>query len=262
MSKMPIKPLIGVSASTLMLPQHSVPHHSSGEKYLRAVAGGAGGVPMLIAAIPEAYEVDELAQRLDGLFLTGGRANIEPHHYGGAPFPPDEVRDSARDNVMLPLIRACVRAGVPIFGVCRGIQEINVALGGTLHYRVHEVAGMMDHRMPREGEIEVKFGLRHSIALAPDGMLADLVRRTDLRVNSAHGQGLDRLGDGLVVEALAPDGLVEAVRLDEAKAFCVGVQWHAEWRYNEHELSNALFAAFGAAASERAAERTTRLTTA
>ena len=262
MSMMSVKPLIGVSGSTLMLPQHSIPHHSSGEKYLRAVATGSGGVPMVIAALPEAYEIDELVHRLDGLFLTGGRANIEPHHYGGPPFPPEEHRDPPRDNVVLPLIRACVRDGVPVFGVCRGIQEINVALGGTLHYRVHEIAGMMDHRMPREGEIEVKFGLRHSIALAPEGMLADLVRCTDLRVNSAHGQGIDRLGEGLRVEAMAPDGLIEAVRSDDAKAFCVGVQWHAEWRYEEHALSNALFAAFGAAARERAKERARRLTAA
>jgi putative glutamine amidotransferase len=249
------RPLIGVSTSLGHHPERTIPHHSAGEKYLQAVACGAGGTPLLIPGLPDCIDADHVASLLDGLFLTGGRANVEPHHYSGPAFPEDEIIDPGRDNVVLPLIRACVRHGVPVLGVCRGLQELNVALGGSLHYRVHLVPGMMDHRMPREGDIEHKFGLRHALSLAPDGMLADLLGATECRVNSAHGQGIDRLGDGLVVEALAPDGLIEAIRLENAKTFVVGVQWHAEWRYDEHPLSKALFEAFGRAACERAVIR-------
>lgn len=249
-----IKPLIGVPTSLGRLPEHTIPHHMTGDKYLRAVAEGAGGMPLLIPGLPEHHDIDQLVEALDGLLLTGGRANVEPHHYGGAPFPDDEIIDPARDNVVLPLIRACVAHGVPVMGICRGHQEINVALGGTLHYRVHLVDGMLDHRMPREGTIDEKFGLRHTLSLSPNGYFADLVGCTESRVNSAHGQGVDRLADGLVVEALAPDGLIEAFRHD-GPGFVVGVQWHAEWRFQEHALSKALFESFGRAASARAIAR-------
>jgi putative glutamine amidotransferase len=249
------RPFIGVPASLIRLPDHSVPQHSSGERYLRAVRDGSGGDPFLIPALPDGLDIESLVDRMDGLFLTGGRANIEPQHYGGQPFPPDEHRDPPRDHTVLPLIRACVQKGVPVLGVCRGIQEMNVALGGTLHYRVHLVDGKFDHRMPREGDIEVKFGLRHVVSLVPGGELERLSGVSEFMVNSAHGQGIDRLAPGMVVEALSPDGLVEAVRLATAKTFTVGVQWHAEWRFDEHPISSALFRAFGEAARACAATR-------
>lgn len=252
------KPLIGVAGSTLKIAEHRTSHHTSGEKYVDAVSRGAGAIPMIIPVLGDAFDFADLASRLDGLMLTGGRANVEPHHYGGAPFPEDEVRDPARDATVLPLIRACIDASVPVFGVCRGIQEINVALGGTLHYRVHLVPGMMDHRMPPEGDVEFKFGLRHDIALAQGGLLAELCSLADCKVNSAHGQGVEKLAPGCCVEALAPDGLIEAMRVDGAKSFAIGVQWHAEWRFDEHKLSNALFAAFGDAAREHALRRKVR----
>jgi putative glutamine amidotransferase len=252
------KPLIGIASSTLKIAEHRTQHHSTGEKYVDAVQRGSGAVPMLIPVLGDAYDFADLAARLDGLMLTGGRANVEPHHYGGPPFPDDEVRDPARDATVLPLIRSCIDQGVPIFGVCRGIQEINVALGGTLHYRVHLVPGMMDHRMPQEGDIDFKFGLRHDIALAQGGLLAELCGLAECKVNSAHGQGVEKLAPGCCVEALAPDGLIEAIRVDGAKSFTVGVQWHAEWRFDDHPLSNALFAAFGEAASSHAARRKVR----
>lgn len=252
------KPLIGVAGSTLKIQEHRTSHHTSGEKYIDAVARGAGAVPMIIPVLGDAFDFADLASRLDGLMLTGGRANVEPHHYGGPPFPDDEVRDPARDATVLPLIRACIDTGVPVFGVCRGIQEMNVALGGTLHYRVHLVSGMMDHRMPSEGDIEHKFGLRHDIALLQDGLLANLCKLTECKVNSAHGQGIEKLAPGCTAEALAPDGLIEAIRVDGAKSFTVGVQWHAEWRFDEHKLCTALFTAFGDAARAHAAHRRVR----
>jgi putative glutamine amidotransferase len=255
MSSRAPRPFVGVPASLIRLPDHSVPQHGTGERYLKAVRDGSDADLCLIPALPDDLDIEALVDRLDGLFLTGGRANIEPHHYGGPPFPADEFRDPPRDYTVLPLIRACVERGVPVLGVCRGIQEINVALGGSLHYRVHLVDGKFDHRMPRQGDIEVKFGLRHVVSLVPGGELERMSGVSEAMVNSAHGQGIDRLAPGLVVEALAPDGLIEAVRLDGGNTFVIGVQWHAEWRYDEHPVSSALFRAFGDAARARVAAR-------
>ena len=249
------RPLVGIPASIIDRPEREIPSHSASDNYIRAVAGPADAMPLLIPAMGEEYDFAELARRLDGLFLTGGRANIEPHYYGGAPFPEDEPIDPRRDATVLPLIRECIAQGVPVFAVCRGLQEINVALGGSLHYRVHHVDGKLDHRMPRIGDHETKFGPRHSISLAPDGVFAGLVECRETMVNSAHGQGVDRLAPGLAVEALAPDGIVEGVRVEHAQAFAVGVQWHAEWRWQEHALSRALFEEFGRAAAARMARR-------
>ena len=258
MSRTRPRPLIGIPANVHELPEHTILIHGTGENYIEAVQDGAGAVPMLIPALGAEADMGALIDHIDGLLLTGGRANVEPHHYDGPPFPDDEIRDPARDSTVLPLIRACIDAGVPVFGTCRGIQEINVALGGSLHYRVHQVPGMMDHRMAREGDLDHRFRLTHSLALTPGGLLADLAGVTDVMVNSLHGQGIDRLADGLVVEATAPDGLVEAVRLEDAKSFTIGVQWHAEWRFAEHSLSLALLEAFGEAARGRATAKAGR----
>ncbi len=230
--------------------------HGVGDRYTQAVREGAECEPLLVPALGGAIDHEGLADLLDGLFLTGGRANVEPHHYEGPPFPEDEHRDPARDGTVLPLIRACIARGAPVFGVCRGLQEINVALGGSLHYRVHLVEGKLDHRMPREGDIDTRFGLAHAVALTPGGVFCRLIGDDAIRVNSAHGQGIDRLAPGLAVEAVAPDGLIEGIRLDREGVFAVGVQWHAEHRWREHRLSNALFEEFGRAARRRAAART------
>ena len=244
--------IVGVPVSVRVVPEGPMRLHGAGEMYIRAVSEGTGAAPMLIPALGGDADFDAIVSHIDGLLLTGGRANVEPHHYGGPPFPDDEICDPARDATVLPLIRACVDAGIPVLGVCRGIQEMNVALGGSLHYRVHQVPGMMDHRMPPEGTTEEKFGLRHAIALTPGGLFADLAGAPEVPVNSLHGQGIDRLADGLVVEANAPDGLIEGVRLEGAKAFTIGVQWHAEYGFADHALSKALLAAFGDAARARA----------
>jgi putative glutamine amidotransferase len=255
MSDSPGKPLVGVPVSVTLTVRRKVRNHGNSERYLRAVAAGAGAVPMLIPALPEYFDARDIARRLDGLFLTGGRANIEPHHFGGAPFPEDEIRDPDRDAIVLPLIRACLDEGVPIFGVCRGIQELNVALGGSLHYRVHLVEGMLDHRRQRRRET---YANRHAVTLTAGGMFEKLCECREVMVNSLHGQGIDRLGDGLTVEARAPDGLVEGVRVESARSFAVAVQWHAEHDHQDHLLSGPLFREFGAAAIERAARRADR----
>lgn len=249
------KPLVGVPVSVTLVNKRQTRNHGSAERYLRAVAGGAGAVPMLIPALPDTFDARDTARRIDGLFLTGGRANIEPQHYGGNPFPDDEIRDPDRDAIVLPLIRACLDEGVPVMGVCRGIQELNVALGGSLHYRVHLVDGMLDHRRKRR---VAQYKLRHPVILTKGGLFHRLCDSDEVMVNSLHGQGIDRLAIGLEVEAKAPDGLIEGVRVLGAQSFACAVQWHAEHDYDNHGLSGALLRAFGAAATERAARRAAR----
>jgi putative glutamine amidotransferase len=248
----PPKPLVGVPVSVTTFTRRRGRHHGSAERYLKAVAEGAGALPMLIPALPEGFDAADMARRIDGLFLTGGRANIEPQHYGGPPFPDDEVRDPDRDAIVLPLIRACLDQGVPVLGVCRGIQEMNVALGGSLHYRVHQVEGMLDHR--RRARVS-QYTLRHPVRLTVGGYFHTLAGADEVMVNSLHGQGIDRLAPGLDVEARAPDSLIEGVRVMGAASFACAVQWHAEHDFANHGLSGALLRDFGTAAAQRAAAR-------
>ena len=255
MPDLPAKPIIGVPVNTGYLAERDLPFHMAGNHYVSAVVGGADAVPLLIPALGDALDAGTVVGAIDGLLLTGGRANVEPHHYGGAPFPDDEIRDPGRDATVLPLIRACLDTGVPVFGICRGLQEINVALGGTLHYRVHLLDGKLDHRMPPGATAANRYSNEHSIALTGGGSLAGMTGVTEIVVNSLHGQGVDRLAAGLEVEAVAPDGIVEAVRVAGTDTFTVGVQWHAEWGYDTHLLGGALFRAFGDAARVRKARK-------
>ncbi|MBP2293922.1 gamma-glutamyl-gamma-aminobutyrate hydrolase family protein [Azospirillum rugosum] len=248
------KPLIGVPACARMMGEH--PFHVVGDKYVRAVSDGAGGMPLLIPALGTALDMEEVAGRLDGLLVTGSKSNLEPHRYGGAPSEPGTLHDPQRDDTTLPLIRAALEMGVPLLGICRGFQELNVALGGTLHQSVHSIPGYDDHREDERTPLAVQYGPAHTVRLTPGGVLAGLAGgAAEVRVNSLHGQGIDRLANGLVVEATAQDGLVEAVRVAGAPAFALAVQWHPEWRFWENPLSAALLRAFGAAAVERAHRR-------
>jgi putative glutamine amidotransferase len=226
--------------------------HMVGEKYARAVIDAAGAAPLLIPSLAEELRFDELLERLDGLLFTGSPSNVEPHLYQGPPSAPGTLHDPARDATTLPLIRKAVAAGVPVFGICRGFQEMNVAFGGTLHQRVHEVPGYLDHRDDGSQPLEVQYGPAHEVALEPNGMLRALSSDDRIRVNSLHSQGIERLGGELAVEARAPDGLIEAFRVARAPCFAIAVQWHPEWQVMSNTFSRALFAAFGAAAAERA----------
>ena len=251
------KPLVCVPASHVEMRPGGYRVHSAGSNCVESVERFSECVPIILPALAGRIDVERFAARIDGLLLTGGRANIEPHHYGGDPFPEDEYIDPGRDNTVLPLVRACVAAEVPVFGICRGIQELNVALGGTLHYRVHQVPGMDDHRMPQRENLtsEEVFELRHPVRLSSGGSFERLMGCPEVMVNSLHGQGIDRLSPRLEVEARSPDGLVEGVRLRDDSTFTVGMQWHAEWKPEEHALSRALFHEFGAAARVRARRR-------
>ena len=233
------------------------PVHATGAKNIDAVERFADCLPLILPALGDRLDVESFVERIDGLVLTGGRANVEPHHYDGPPFPDDEPIDPQRDATVLAMVRACVAAEVPVFGICRGIQEMNVALGGSLHYRLHLVEGMDDHRMPRHEDVTVEeiFRLRHPVRLSPGGLFEQLAGVSEVMVNSLHGQGIDELADALEVEAVAPDGVIEGVRLKDDPTFTVGVQWHAEWKPDEHELSRRLLEEFGHAARARARSR-------
>jgi len=247
---MPVHPLIGIPADRRMVGDHAF--HMVGEKYARAVLEAAGAAPLLIPALAEELRFEELLERLDGLVFTGSPSNVEPHHYQGTPSDPGTLHDPARDATTLPLIRKAVQVGVPVFGICRGFQEMNVAFGGTLHQKLHEVPGLLDHRDDEAQPLEVQYGPAHEVTLEPGGVLHALAAGDRIRVNSLHSQGIDRLGDGLAVEARAPDGVVEAFRVRAAARFALAVQWHPEWQVMSNPFSRALFAAFGRAAAERA----------
>jgi len=231
------------------------PFHVVGEKYARAVLDVAEGLPLLIPALAEELRLDELLDRLDGLLFTGSPSNVEPHHYGGPASQPGTLHDPARDATTLPLIRKAVRAGVPVLGICRGFQEVNVAFGGSLHQRVHEVPGHLDHRHDESQPLEQQYGPAHEVILEPGGLLRALAGCDRVRVNSLHWQGIERLGEGLTVEARATDGLIEAFTVAGAARLALAVQWHPEWKVTENALSRALFSAFGAACRDRAESR-------
>lgn len=245
-------PLIGVTACTKPVGVHL--HHIVGDKYVRAVAVGAGGLPLIIPALGELLDQATLLDSLDGLLLTGSPSNVEPHHYSGPASLDGTAHDPERDRTTLPLIRQAVAAGIPVLGICRGFQEMNVAFGGSLHQRVHEVAGLMDHREPEHEPLEVQYAPRHQLQVQPGGLLAGLGLPGEIAVNSIHGQGVERLAPGLRVEALAPDGLVEAFSVEGAQSFALGVQWHPEWQVASNPDYLAIFQAFGEACRKRAGQ--------
>jgi putative glutamine amidotransferase len=250
-------PLIGVSACRKVVGQATV--HSVGDKYVDAVLEAIGGLPLIVPALGSALPLDDLCGRLDGLVLTGSPSNIDPMLYGGGSRPPGDPADAHRDATTLPLVRACIAEGVPVLGLCRGIQEVNVAMGGTLHGRLQDVAGRQDHRSDKTLSYAERYDPSHTVRLRPGGMLARLLGdAVELRVNSLHGQGIDRLAAELVAEAEAADGTIEAVSMPGAKSFVLAVQWHPEWRAAEIESHRRLFVAFGDACRERLQARLSR----
>jgi putative glutamine amidotransferase len=248
-------PLVGVTAC---LKSHDEFHfHSVGDKYVEAVVVGTGALPVLIPALADRLDPDALLDRLDGVMVTGSPSNVDPAHYGGPAAREDNIADPARDATTLPLIRRAVARGVPLLAICRGIQELNVAFGGTLHQHLHEVPGRRDHRSDKTKPYVERYGLAHPVDLAPGGRLQALLGgATRIEVNSLHGQGIDRLAPGLSLEALAEDGTIEAVSVTGAAGFALAVQWHPEWHVLENPVSRRLFAAFADAVRARAGERT------
>jgi putative glutamine amidotransferase len=244
------RPVVGVCADRMVIGPHPV--HKAGEKYLTAVVEGAQALAIVLPALGERQPAHALLALVDGLLFTGNYSNVEPARYGGGASEPGTLHDPERDATALLLLRAALDAGVPVLAICRGLQELNVALGGTLHQQVHAVDGYADHREDRDEPLDAQYGPAHTIRLTPGGLLQRIAGgAAEARVNSLHGQGLARLGAGLAVDARAPDGLVEAVSMPAARGFVLGVQWHPEWQFAGNPLSREIFAAFGAACRAR-----------
>jgi putative glutamine amidotransferase len=222
------------------------------DRYAAAVT--ALGLQPVLFPMAHAEDVPELLPLVDGVLLTGSPSNVEARHFG-APVLPTDTLDPRRDALTMALVRAALGDGVPLFGVCRGLQEINVALGGSLYQRVHEEPGLMDHREPANAALEVQFAERHEVLLEPDSMFAEWAGGTRALVNSLHGQGIKELGRHLVAEAHAPDGLVEGIRVEGARAFAYGVQWHPEWRHEENRFYHRTFKAFARACEQHRSKK-------
>jgi putative glutamine amidotransferase len=218
-------------------------------RYSAALMGAADALPVLLPPVGEGMLA--MLDRLDGLILSGSPSNVHPTRYGMTESLTPESHDPARDATTLPLARAALARGMPLLAICRGIQELNVALGGSLHQQVHKVSGRYDHREEGAPDFEANFRLRHTIAVS--GQLARIVGATSIVVNSLHEQAIDRLGEGMVVEGVAEDGTVEAVRVATAPGFAQGVQFHPEWHFATDAPSRAIFRAFGDACRAYAA---------
>lgn len=239
--------LIGISCCRKLFGAFSMINHAASDTYVRAVDEIVGSVPLLIPANGAHADVDILLDRLDGLILTGSRSNVAAVFYGGPPQPPEDApEDPERDHVTLPLVRGAIKRGMPVLAICRGLQELNVALGGTLHQRLQDLPSRIDHSTPMQPYASVRTGKAHHVVLTPGGALDRLVGAETLAVNSLHNQGIDRLAAGLLVEARAIDGTIEAVR-GTGLGYLLGVQWHPEYDFDKNIASHRIFESFGAA---------------
>ncbi len=242
-------PIIGIPACMRTINERVI--HTVADKYPTAIIEATGCLPIAIPAVGSKIDITAVLDRLDGLLLTGSPSNVHPSEYGHEPLDAEILHDPERDATTLPLIREAVRRDLPVLAICRGIQELNVALGGTLHQRLSAMPNRISHRPPK-GSPDGPYAPAHSVALTPGGLLAALFGANEIMVNSLHSQGIDRPAPGLRVEAVAPDGQIEGVSLPPAR-FVVGVQWHPEYRVLENPISAALFAAFGRACRAAAA---------
>lgn len=246
------KPIVGIIGNHYKL-EDRFDIQMSGLNNFQAVHEITGAVPLLFAADPQITDIDSLLHVVDGILLTGARANVHPENFGTEPDECYEPYDRNRDNVALPLIRACVERSVPLLGVCRGFQEMNVAFGGTLHPEIRDVPGRMNHRMPRlangdiHPDLDVLFNEVHDVTLTKNGFFESLYGQSKIRVNSLHGQAILDTGERVTVEGLAEDGTIEAVRIAEANGFALGVQWHAEYECHRKPVNRVIFEAFGQA---------------
>jgi len=246
------RPVVGVIGNAYRV-ENRFQTQMVGERNLRAVTDVAGALPLMFAGSPEITDIGALLDVVDGIVLTGARANVHPTRFKTEPHEKHEPYDIHRDDVALALTEACVARGVPIFGICRGLQEMNVAFGGSLHPEIREIPGRMNHRMPRleSGEIHpdptVVFADRHDVHLTPGGAFASLLGCETIRVNSLHGQGILEPGARVVIEGIAEDGTIEAIRIADAASFALGVQWHAEYDPQRNPINRKLFEAFGEA---------------
>jgi putative glutamine amidotransferase len=240
-----MKPLVGISCCSKSFGPNGLPNHAASDFCVRAICDVVDAVPVLLPAVGNDRDAACLLARLDGILLTGSRTHIEPRYYGGAAHGDDMPEDPARDATTLPLIRAAIARGTPIFAICRGMQEMNVALGGTLFQHLPALPGRLNHVAAKPEDAAGRVAPAHTVELTIGGMLHRLTQTRSIQVNSLHQQGIDRVGDGLAVEAVAPDGTIEAVRVVGSPGFSLGVQWHPEFDAVTNPVSMALFRAFG-----------------
>jgi putative glutamine amidotransferase len=249
-------PIVIIPACTRDFGEH--PYHAAQYKYVDAVLLGSGCAPMILPSLGAALDLDTVLGSCDGIMLTGSASNVHPSYYSQDVLDPSLPQDRARDETTLPLIRAAVARGMPIIAICRGFQEMNVALGGSLHQAVQAVEGKMDHREKPELGMDEQYGDAHKVALVPGGLLDRILGVAEIPVNSLHGQGVNELAPGLVVEATAEDGLVEAFSVRSAPGFTLALQWHPEWRITHNPYSMKMFGAFGQACRDYHAQRRSR----
>jgi putative glutamine amidotransferase len=246
-------PIVGIPCDHRMVGKH--PFHMVGEKYIRAIRESTGAVPLLIPSLSPAIPPEEILASVDGLLFTGSPSNVAPQHYSGATPREGVLQDVNRDATTLPLLKAAIAAGVPTMSFCRGFQELNVAMGGSLHQHVQELPGRLDHRENLDAPLDEQYGPAHEVRVIEGGLLASIVRERHFQVNSLHSQGIDRLAPSLHADAIAPDETIEAVSMPEAKGFVLGLQWHPEWRWSENPVSREIFAAFAEAVTQHARRR-------
>lgn len=249
-----MRPVVGIIGNYHLI-NDEYPTHSGGTMTSHAVAAVSGGMPLIVPADPTMVTVAELLDTCDGFVLPGGRPNVHPEEYGEEPTEAHGTFDRERDAITLPLIRACVERGQPVMGICRGFQEVNVALGGTLHPEIREIPGRMNHRMPPDGTIDEKFGIRHAVTLGEGGPFHRLFGSRRVMTNTLHGQGIVRPGARVIVDGVADDGTAEAIYVEDAPGFALSVQWHPEYRADSDPVSRPLFEAFGDACRDWARGR-------
>jgi putative glutamine amidotransferase len=250
------KPVVAVSTDVRAFENYV--WHAAPRQYIDAVIEGADVTPLLVPSFGDRLDLDAILDRVDGVMLTGSKSNVHPALYGGNATEANGPYDEARDSTTLPLIRLALERGVPLLAICRGIQELNVALGGTLATEIQDLPGRSDHRAPVSDNQDERFAIRQAVTIRAGSCLADVFGAGELRVNSVHRQAIDRLGNRLEVEAVAEDGTVEAVAVIGSRAFAVGVQWHPEYWVRSDSASRRIFQAFGEAARAHAAARHVR----
>ncbi|SPF80594.1 gamma-glutamyl-gamma-aminobutyrate hydrolase family protein [Pseudoprimorskyibacter insulae] len=248
------RPVVGIIGNPHLI-NETYEVHGGGSMNSEAIAKVSGCIPLLIPADPSYMSVDELLDVCDGFLLTGGRPNVHPEEYGEAATEAHGAFDRCRDAITLPLVRACVDRGQPFLGICRGFQEVNVAMGGSLYPEIRDLPGRMNHRMPPDGTLEEKFALRHVVTFTEGGPFHKLMGSPKVMTNTLHGQGIKTAGKRIVIDGYAPDGTPEAIYVEGAPGFTMSVQWHPEWKAANDPVSRPLFEAFGEAVRQFAAGR-------
>lgn len=253
------RPVVGIIGNHHLI-NDEYPTHAGGRMNSQAIREVSGALPLIVPSDPDLVDIEDLRATCDGFLFTGGRPNVHPEEYGEEATEAHGTFDRSRDRLTLPLIRDCVASGQPILAICRGFQELNVAMGGSLHPEIRDIPGRMNHRMPPDGTIEEKFALRHDVTFTPGGVFHRIMGSDVVRTNTLHGQGIKLKGDRIVIDGTAPDGTPEAIYVESATGFALGVQWHPEYRASEDPVSRPLFEAFGNALKAWAAgQRPSRL---